>query len=69
MAELTQLTDKLQHITMMLKPHPTHQPNKEPMHKTKKAYSDTLHATQREENLTMAMLQISPHSMDRTPQS
>ena len=47
MAELTQLTDKLQHPTMMLQLHPTPQPNEEPMHKTMQAYTDILHATQR----------------------
>ena len=38
---------------MMLQPHPTPQPNEEPMHKTMQAYTDTLHATQREANLTL----------------
>ena len=42
MAELTQLTDKLQHLTMMLQPHPAPMPNEEPVHKTMQAYTDTL---------------------------
>ena len=61
MAELTQLTDKLQHLYMMHQPHPAHQPNEEPVHKTMQAYTDTLCTTQREANLTMTMLQDIPH--------
>ena len=60
MTELMQLTDKLQHLTMMLQPHPMHQPNEEPVHKTMQAYMDTLHAIQRESNLTMTKLQDIP---------
>ena len=52
MLELMQLTDKLQHLTMMLQPHSTPQPNEEPMHTTIQAYTETLYATQREANLT-----------------
>ena len=58
--ELIQLTDKLQHLTMMLQPHPTPKPNQEPMHKTMQTYTATLHATQREANLTMTKLQDIP---------
>ena len=60
MAELTQLTDKLQHLTVKVQPHPVPQPNEEPVHKTIQAYTETLHATQREANLTMTMLQDIP---------
>ena len=60
MAELMQLTDKLQHLTMMLKPHPTPNSNEELVHKSMQAYMDTLHATHREANLTMTMLQEIP---------
>ena len=52
--ELTQPRDKLQHLTMMLQP--TIQSSKETVHKTMQAYMDTLHATQRESNLTTTML-------------
>ena len=51
-----QLTYKLQHITMMLQPHPAPQPNEEPVHKTA-GNTDTLCATQRVTNLTTALLQ------------
>ena len=47
MAELMQLIDKLQHLTMMAQPHSAHQPNEEPVHKTMQVYTDTLCATQR----------------------
>ena len=56
--ELSQLTDKLQHLTMALQPAP--QSSEEPMHKTMQAYTDTLHATQREANLSMTMFQDIP---------
>ena len=59
MADLTQLTDKLQHLTMILQPHPTTHPIEEPMHKLSRL-TDTLCTTQREANLTMTMLQESP---------
>ena len=58
-AELMQLTDKLQHLTMMLQP--TSKPSEEPVHKTMYAYMDTLHATHRESNLTITMLPRYPH--------
>ena len=60
MAELTQLTDKLPHLTKMFQLHPVPQPIEEPIHKTMQAYTDTLHTTQREANLTMTMLQDIP---------
>ena len=40
------LTDKLQYLTMPLQPAP--QSSEEPVHKTMQAYTDTLHATQKE---------------------
>ena len=40
--ELSQLTDKIQHLTMALQPDP--QSSEEPVHKTIQAYTDTLHA-------------------------
>ena len=53
---------------MMLQPHPIPQPNDEPMHTTKQVYMDTLHATQREANLTMTLLQDIPTcSVHKTP--
>ena len=55
--ELVQLTNKLYDLTIMLQQHPTLLPNEEPMHKTMQAYTDTLHATQTEANLTMTLLQ------------
>ena len=55
-AKLLQLTDKLQHLTMMLQPVPL--PSEVPVHKTMQAY--TLHTTQRESNLTTTMLQDIP---------
>ena len=48
MAELMQLMDKLQHLSMKLQLHPAPHPNEEPIHKTMQAYMDTLYATQRE---------------------
>ena len=63
MAELMQLTDKLQHLTMTLQPHPTPKPREEPRHTIMQAYTDTLHARQREAILTASLLQ------DMTPQS
>ena len=59
-AELIQLTDKLQHLTMMLQLHLAPQPSEESVHRTTQAYIDTLCATQRESNLTMTMLQDIP---------
>ena len=59
--ELTQLTDRLQHLTMILKPHPTPQAKEEPVHTTMQVYTDTLHTTQRKANLTMSLLQDIPH--------
>ena len=56
--ELSQLTDKLQYLTMTLQPAP--KSRKEPVHKTMQAYTDTLHTTQRESNLTTTMLQDIP---------
>ena len=47
--------DKLQHLTMTFQP--AHQPSEEPVLKTTQVYTDTLHATQRESNLTTTMLQ------------
>ena len=44
MAQLSQLTDKLQHLTMMLELHSFLQPSKELVHKTIQIYTDTLHA-------------------------
>ena len=60
MAGLLQLTDKLQHFTMMLQPYPIPQPNEEPVHKIIQTYMDTLCTTQRKANLTMTMLQDIP---------
>ena len=57
-AELSQLKDKVQHLTMTLQPAP--QSSEEPVHKTMQAYTDTLHTTQRESNLTTTMLQDIP---------
>ena len=48
MAELMQLKDKLQHLIMILQLHSALQPNEEPVHKTMQAYTDTLHASERE---------------------
>ena len=56
--ELSQLTDELQYLTMMLQPLP--QSSEEPVHKTKQAYTNTLHTTQRESNITTTMLQDIP---------
>ena len=53
--ELSQLTDKLQHLTMALQPAP--QSSEEPVDKFMQAYMDTLCATQRESNLTTTMFQ------------
>ena len=44
--ELSQLTDKLQHLTMVLPP--AFQSSEELVHKTMQAYTDTLHATPRD---------------------
>ena len=52
---LSQLTEKLQHLTMALQPVP--QSSEEPVHKTMQAYAETLHATQRGSNLTTTMIQ------------
>ena len=60
MVEFMQLADKLQHLIMMLQPHPSPQPNEEPVHITVQVYTDTLHATQRETNLTTSFLQDIP---------
>ena len=57
MTEFMQLTDKLQHLTMMLQPFQSPQPNKESVHTTMQAYTDTLHTTQKEANLTTSLLQ------------
>ena len=56
--ELSQLTSKLQHLTMVLQQ--ALQSSEEPVHKAMQAYTDTLHATQRESNLTTNMLQDIP---------
>ena len=56
--ELLQLTDKLQHLTMVLQPAP--QSSEEPVHKTMEAYMDTLCTTQRESNLSTTMIQDIP---------
>ena len=55
---LSQLTDKLQHLTIVLQP--VLQSSKEPVHKTMQAYKDTLCTAQRESNLTMTVLQDIP---------
>ena len=39
---------------------PALQPSEEPVYKTMQAYTDTLHATQRESNITTTMLQDIP---------
>ena len=52
--ELLLLTDKLKHLTMVLQP--ASQSSEYPVHNTMQAYTDTLHATQRESNLTTTML-------------
>ena len=59
-AELMQLTDKLQHLILMLQPHSSPQSNEEKVHRTMQAYTDSLHATQRESDLTVTMLQDIP---------
>ena len=56
--ELSQLTDKIQHLTMSLQP--ASQSSEEPVHKIMQAYMVTLHAAQRESNLTTTMLQDIP---------
>ena len=56
--ELMQLTYELQHLTMVLQP--AVKSNEEPLHKTMQVYMDTLHATQRESNLTTTMIQDIP---------
>ena len=56
--ELLQLTDKLQHLTMALPKAP--QSSEEPSAQTMQVYTDSLHATQRETNLTTNMLQDIP---------
>ena len=56
--ELLQFTDKLQHLTMVLQPAP--QSSEEPVHKSMQVYTETLHAMQRESNLTTTMLQDIP---------
>ena len=48
---------------MVHKPAP--QSSEEPVHKTMQAYMDTLHATQRESNLTTIILQDIPHLMGK----
>ena len=57
-AELSQFTDKpaAPHHGSSTSP----QPSEEPVHKTMQAYTDTLHNTQRESNLTTTMLQDIP---------
>ena len=55
--ELTQFTDRLKHLTVILQPHPTPWHKEEPVHTSMQAYTDTLHATHREANLTMSLLQ------------
>ena len=55
-AEQMHVTDKLQHLTLTLQLHSVPQPNEEPVHKTMQVYTDTMHATQRELNLTTTML-------------
>ena len=55
---MSQLTDKLQHLTMTLQT--SSQSSEEPVHKTMQAYTDTLCATERESNLTTNMLQDIP---------
>ena len=59
-AKLSQLTDQLQHLTMML--HLAPQSSEEQVHKTMQAgcKMDTLHAIQTESNLTTTMLQDIP---------
>ena len=56
--ELSQLTDKIQYLTMALQPVP--QSSVESVHKTMQGYTDTLHATQRESNLITTILQDIP---------
>ena len=56
--ELSQLTDKLQHVTMALQP--VLESCEEPVHETMQAYTCTLCTTQRESNLTTTMLQDIP---------
>ena len=58
--DMMQLTDELQHLTIMLQPHPSPQPSEDPMDKMMQAYTDTLHITQREANFTMILLQDIP---------
>ena len=64
--ELLKLTDRLEHLTMMLIPVP--QPSKELIHKTIHTYKDTLHTTQGESKLTATILQDIP-TFDRKDSS
>ena len=50
--ELTQLTDRLQHLSMTLQPHPIPKPKEEPIHTTVQVHMDTLHATERERQIS-----------------
>ena len=59
-AELTQLTDELPHLSMMIQLLSAPQHSKEPVHKTFQVCMDTLCATQRESNFTITMLQDIP---------
>ena len=45
---------------MVLQLHPSPQPNEEPVHTTMQVYTDTLHATWREANLTTSLFQDIP---------
>ena len=69
MAELMQLTDKLQHLTMYDTPTlPAPQPNYKPVQKTMQAY--TLCLQHRDgQTSPWPCCRILPHSMDRAPQS
>ena len=56
--EMSQLTDKLQHLTMALQP--ASQSSEEHVHKTMQTYTDTLCTTQRQSNFNTTMLQDIP---------
>ena len=69
MAELIQLTDKLQHLTMMLQPNPTPSLMSKPC--TKLCRHTLTHCMSQRQRQTSPWpyCRISLHSMDRAPQS
>ena len=69
MAELIQLIDKLQHLTMTLRPHPTPQPNEEPMQKLCRHTWTPCMPHREKETSPWPCSGIFPHLMDRSPKS